>query len=112
MKYILTIVFVYYVYHLFTGGVEAMTAREIDPSCDVVMFTTPSCPYCKKARDLMDSRGQQWCEKDISNSKENRQIFKSIGGKGVPVTVFADLILHGYRESNYIAALNSLSYKL
>ncbi len=85
-----------------------MSAREIDANCDVILFTTQSCGYCKQAKNMLAKTEVAWCEKDIENSKENLANFKSLGGRGVPVMVAGDKILKGYNEQIYKKAIAEL----
>ena len=84
------------------------SAREIDPQCDVVLFTTPSCGYCKKAKKLLKDTDVAWCEKDINYSQENKNVFHSLGGRGVPLMVAGDKILKGYERNAYLSAIQDI----
>ncbi|VAW48990.1 hypothetical protein MNBD_GAMMA03-514 [hydrothermal vent metagenome] len=112
MKLILLLVFSYGIYHFYVGSDDdvdsGVSARELEPRCDVILFTTASCPYCKKARNLLITKRAKWCEKDINISTENHKLFKSLGGRGVPLALIGSEVIKGYRESNYIAALEQI----
>jgi glutaredoxin len=75
------------------------TAQEIDASCDVILFSTASCPYCKKARGFLKVNEIAYCEKDINKKTANRKAYKYVGGKGVPVLVIGNKVIHGYKAS-------------
>ncbi len=42
-------------------------------SCDVLIYTTPVCPYCVRAKALLDRKGVSYREIDISNNRDLEQ---------------------------------------
>lgn len=112
MKFFLFLVFAYAAYNLYiepnSTDNSTISAREIAPQCDVILFTTASCPYCKKAKNLMIGKGVKWCEKNIERSTQNRDLFKSLGGRGVPLAVIGDQIFKGFSKQKYLAALDQI----
>jgi len=82
-----------------------VSARMIDNNCDAVVFTTQSCPYCKKARQLLNEEKVNWCEKDVNKSSANNALFKKLGGRGVPFAVIGDEIVKGFSKYNYRKAI-------
>ena len=87
---------------------QDVSARDIDPNCDIIMFTTESCPYCKKAKTYLASKGVSWCERDIEWSDEDAQLFKQLGGKGTPLTIIGNQVIGGYVENRFDRALDKL----
>lgn len=85
-----------------------ISAREIDPSCDVVVFTTATCPYCKKARDFLNAENVLWCEKDIEKGDQNRALFEELGGQGVPYALFGGNIVDGVSRELYQKQMGEL----
>ncbi len=78
-----------------------LSAHEIDPSCDVVVFTTARCPYCKKARAFLNNENINWCERDINQNPEYRVMYTKLGGNGVPFAIFGSTKVHGYSKQTY-----------
>lgn len=39
---------------------------------DVVMYTTPICPYCVRAKNLLKQKGVSWTEIDVSRDAAER----------------------------------------
>ncbi len=87
---------------------QDIKARDIDPNCDIIMFTTESCPYCKKAKTYLATKGVSWCERDIEWSDEDRLLFKQLGGVGTPLTIIGDEIIGGFVEKRFAKALTQL----
>jgi glutaredoxin len=84
------------------------TAQEIDSSCDVILFSTASCPYCKRARAFLKAKEIPYCEKDINRKKANKAAYKNVGGKGVPVLVIGNKVIHGFNSSAISQAVTQI----
>lgn len=39
---------------------------------DVVIYTTPICPYCVRAKNLLKQKGVEWTEVDVSRDAGER----------------------------------------
>jgi len=51
---------------------------------DIIIFTTPTCPYCSAAKEYLQQKGYKYIEKDITTDTEARDLLKSSGIMGVP----------------------------
>jgi len=115
-KYMLPILLygavVYSLFFIYQTQIKIMTqevsAREIDANCDIIMFTTEHCHYCKKAKTYLAAQGVTWCERDIEWSDEDALLFKQLGGKGTPLTIIGDVIIGGFVETRFKKALEKL----
>ena len=85
--------------------VPEVSARNINPDCDAVVFTTQRCPYCAKARKLLTRQKVKWCEYDIEKTAEYYWLHKELGGRGVPLAVIGSRTLHGFNENTYMEAI-------
>lgn len=86
-----------------------LSANQIDGTCDVVLFTTPSCGYCKKALHYFAEHSVSVCDKDIQNSSSNHDLFKELGGRGVPLVIIGNESINGYNPTAYNQALQKLN---
>jgi glutaredoxin-like YruB-family protein len=54
----------------------------------VQIYTTPSCPYCKKAKEFFKEHDVEYEEHDVADDKDRaREMIKKSGQRGVPVIV-------------------------
>ena len=53
---------------------------------EILVYKTQICPYCVRAKKLLDSKGVQYTEIDVSNDSDLRQVMtqKSGGRTSVP----------------------------
>ena len=64
---------------------------------DVVIYTTPTCPYCKMAKRFFDEHDVKYQERDVARDLEARQEMVQISGQlGVPVMKIGDKIVIGF----------------
>jgi glutaredoxin 3 len=64
---------------------------------DVIVYTSPTCPYCKMVKDFLSQRGISFEERDVSrNSSYAQELVRSTGQMGVPVTIISGEIVVGF----------------
>jgi glutaredoxin 3 len=58
---------------------------------EVEIYTTPTCPYCIRARQLLDRKGVSYRNIDVSEDPSRRQemMVRTDGGRTVP-QIFID----------------------
>jgi len=100
--------FVIFAAFYFFNSPKRLAAWEIDSSCDIVVFTTASCPACKMVKQYLKARSIAWCEKNVEQSADNYLLFKDMGGVGVPLAVIGTEVIHGYSPREYQAAISDL----
>lgn len=64
----------------------------------ITVYTTPSCPYCNAAKDLLHNKGISFKEVDVSNDSDFDALEKRTGWKTVPQIFIGDEMIGGYRE--------------
>jgi len=65
-------------------------------SARVVMYTTPTCGYCRQAKAHFNYRRVAFEERDVEHSTEFRREFYRLGGRGVPVILVGEKRMDGY----------------
>lgn len=65
----------------------------------VVIFTTSTCPFCRKTRELLDSLHVGYKDYVVDTSDDARQIFSGLNGKSVPMIYTEDRLILGFKES-------------
>jgi glutaredoxin-like YruB-family protein len=83
--------------------------KEVRPVRDikVVMYMTSWCPYCKKAKDYINSQGVSLIEYDIERDRnaEDEMVKKTGGSHGVPVVDVEGIIIRGYSAEAISSAI-------
>lgn len=66
----------------------------------VVVYSTPTCPWCKKVKEFLKENKVKFTEKDVSASQKNlKEMEKKSGQVGVPVIDIDGKIIVGFDES-------------
>jgi len=69
----------------------------------VVLFTTSTCPFCKKARALLESIPVDYYAYEIDTSKEAEELYRNLGVTQVPVLVTPNVRITGFNADIYRA---------
>lgn len=83
----------------------AVPARNAKSTSKVVMYTTPTCGYCHRAKAYFNQKGIRFTEYDVTKSKKARQAFKALNGRGVPLIVIGDQRIPGFNKAAINRAL-------
>lgn len=74
---------------------------------EIKIYSTPSCPYCKMAKEYLASKGVVYQEFDVATSNEALEEMVNVSGQmGVPVIVVDGDVIVGFdkgRLDSYIA---------
>lgn len=63
----------------------------------VIIYSTPTCVYCRMAKDWFDEKGIQYQEYDLSQDAVKRdEVVKKTGQMAVPVIEVGDEIVIGF----------------
>ena len=63
----------------------------------VILFTTPSCTYCRAAKKYLRARGVRFKDVDVSrDASAARDMVKRSGQQGVPVIDIGGKIVVGF----------------
>jgi glutaredoxin len=85
---------------------ESRPSVERKKKTEVVLYTTSWCPYCRRARDYLRSRGIDFIEYDIEKDKEAAIHKKQLDNRGgVPFAIINGRSISGFSASAYERAL-------
>lgn len=73
----------------------------------VVLFATPTCPFCKQAREHLSAQGIAYTEHDVTQPDQAAR-FRELKGQGVPVLFTSGTRITGFDEAAYRDALGAL----
>ena len=66
----------------------------------IIIYSTPSCVYCKMAKSYFDQKGVKYEEKDVMVDEVGREgMIKKSGQLGVPVLDIDGKIIIGFDKS-------------
>lgn len=67
---------------------------------EIKIYTTPTCPFCLKAKEYFKKRGVQYTEYNVAQDKEALEEMRRIsGGRSVPVIVAGEEVMIGFDQS-------------
>ena len=64
----------------------------------IIMRSTPPCPFCEKAKALLDSKGIAYTEYDLSANEGSIDLFKILGYKTIPIITQGDRVIGGFED--------------
>jgi len=72
----------------------------------VKVYSTPSCPWCNKAKDFLKSRNVKFEDIDVSKDKEKaKEMIEKSGQMSVPVIEINGRIIVGFDPAAITKAL-------
>ncbi|MFI5316693.1 MAG: glutaredoxin family protein [Myxococcota bacterium] len=79
---------------------EEAAELEVAPKSEVVLYTTASCPYCKRAIAYLDQIGQDYENRNVERDPEARSEYLKLthGRAGVPVIVVGRQWMQGWSQ--------------
>lgn len=54
----------------------------------ITIYSTPVCPYCVRAKDLLKRKGQSYTEIDVSDDDERAKMIVKAGGRRTVPQIF------------------------
>lgn len=65
----------------------------------VVLYATPTCGYCKKARRFFEENGIVYSERNVNASMAASKEMRALGGSGVPtILIDGEQVILGWNE--------------
>ncbi len=66
---------------------------------EIKIYSTPTCPYCIKAKQYISSKGKSYENIDVSTNQEKAQEMVKLSGQmGVPVIVIDGTVVTGFDQ--------------
>ena len=67
---------------------------------NVVVYSTPTCPYCKMVKEYLSQKGITYTEHDLSaDYNKAREMVQKTGQMGVPVVIIDDNVVIGFNRA-------------
>ena len=70
----------------------------------VILVTRPNCPWCRKAKQLLNRERVRYTEYDL-NSLNGRKLYQQYNATGVPLMIVGTQVLRGYNEQSILNAI-------
>jgi len=80
---------------------------------DVIIYTTPFCGYCSAAKSLLQSKGVEYFEIDVSTDKALREeMMEKSGRRTVPQIFIKGEHIGGFDDMNALEQAGDLDPRL
>lgn len=74
---------------------------------NVVIYTTPTCPYCHRAKEYLSQKGVPFVEHDVATDREKaKEMIEKSKQMGVPVIIVDNEIMVGFNQSKLDSLLS------
>ena len=72
----------------------------------VTIYSTPTCHYCKSAKEFFKEKGIEYTENNVAEDAEKRsEMIEKSGQMGVPVILIGDEMTIGFDEAKISSML-------
>ena len=66
----------------------------------VIVYSTPTCPYCKRAKEYLSQKGIPFTEVNVAADREKaKEMIQKSGQMGVPVIEIDSDMVVGFNQS-------------
>ena len=66
----------------------------------VVIYSTPTCPYCKRAKEYLSRKGISYTDIDVAQDREKaKEMTQKSGQMSVPVIIIDGEIVVGFDQA-------------
>lgn len=66
----------------------------------VVIYSTPTCPYCKRAKDYLSRKGISYVDINVAQDRDAaKEMIQKSGQMGVPVLVIDGEVVVGFNQA-------------
>ena len=112
MKKLLVFLLIFAVILFATDRLAAHLYLPKEGSNAVVIYSTSWCPYCKAIRNTLNQYNIPFTEHDTEKSLQGILGFWALRGRGVPVSVIGEQVIHGYDGQIITDALVAAGYEI
>lgn len=73
---------------------------------NVIIYSTPTCTYCKAAKDFFTANNVTYTEYNVASDMERRkEMIDKTGQMGVPVIIVGDEVVVGFDQDKIAESL-------
>ncbi len=73
----------------------------------VVIYTTPTCPWCHRAKDYLSRKGISFTEYDVAADREKaKEMIDKSKQMSVPVIIIDDEVVVGFNQARLDSLLS------
>lgn len=66
----------------------------------VAIYSTPTCPYCKRAKDYLSRKGIPFVDRNVAVDRDAaKEMIQKSGQMGVPVITIDNEIIVGFNQA-------------
>ncbi|MFB0559278.1 MAG: glutaredoxin family protein [Dehalococcoidales bacterium] len=66
----------------------------------VVIYSTPTCPFCKRAKDYLSRKGIAYVDYNVAQDRERaKEMIQKSGQMGVPVITIDNQVIVGFNQT-------------
>jgi glutaredoxin 3 len=76
------------------------------PDKEIKVYSTPTCPWCRKAKEYLDSKEIKYENYNVGEQRDKLQEMVDLSGqRGVPVLKIGDEVIVGFNQTKIDQAL-------
>ena len=79
-----------------SSQVDMAEVRAAIGDTPVVLLSTSTCGYCRQLRGDLAAWGVAYVDVDVESDRKGQLAYDLVNGRGVPILVVGDNVLHGY----------------
>ena len=80
--------------------------RDVMADKEIKVYSTPTCPWCRKAKEYLESKGVNYENYNVAEERDKLQEMVDLSGqRGVPVLKIGDEIIVGFNQPKIDQAL-------
>ena len=79
---------------------------------EVKVYSTPTCPYCKMAKEFLSQKGYKFTEYDVTRDRAALdEMVKLSGGRSVPVISACNEVMVGFDRTRLEQMLSCIKQR-